>query len=62
MAVYCQGEQPIAEVRGTVETGGDALERSLWVATGRLFPDDYESSYGFNLFGNRISLGGWFGS
>ena len=54
LAVYCSDALPVAAVEGRA-TGADArsVERLVWQATGQLFPDDWESSYGLNwLFGD----------
>ncbi|MEO1018015.1 MAG: hypothetical protein AAFY56_10015 [Pseudomonadota bacterium] len=46
-AAFCEGRTRIAEVAGP--SGGASPEearRLVWRATGQLFPDDYEQSYG----------------
>ncbi len=61
-AVFCRGAEPIAEVQGMAAgTDTRAIERLIWQSTGRLFPDDYPETYGLNLFGWRVTLGGSFG-
>ncbi|MFO1038486.1 MAG: hypothetical protein U1E45_16735 [Geminicoccaceae bacterium] len=61
-AVWCVDDKPVAEVNGSIEgTGADQVDRLVWRSTSRLFPDDYQDTYGFNLFGNRVNFGGWFG-
>lgn len=59
LAAWCEGEAPAATVRGEAAAPGRAeAERLVWRATARLFPDDYADTYGFNLFGLRVGLGG----
>ena len=53
-AAFCDGERAVA-LAGT-ETGGDP-ERMIWRLVGRLVPDDYPDTYGFNLFGSRFRVG-----
>jgi hypothetical protein len=58
-AAWCAGDRAVAGVRGRAADGGSrALERLIWQSTGRLFPDDYAETYGFNLFGMRLTVGG----
>lgn len=57
-AAFCDGERAVAMVGA--EPAGDP-ERLIWRLTGRLVPDDYPETYGFDLFGNRISFGAGFG-
>lgn len=61
LAAWCDGERPVARVR--VAGAGDrvAQERAIWRAVDRLFPDDYADTYGWNLFGLRVTIGGSFG-
>jgi hypothetical protein len=54
------GARGLGERRGG-STGQGEAERLVWRATARLFPDDYADSYGFDLFGLRVGLGGSFG-
>jgi hypothetical protein len=54
-------ERPVARVRLPAAADRVARERAIWRATTRLFPDDYARSYGWNLFGLRITVGGSFG-
>lgn len=60
LAVFCDGSRAVAEVNATAS--GPALtdtQRMIWRATSRLFPDDWENSYGLGLFDRLgISLGG----
>lgn len=57
-AVFCADDLPLADARAVAEVPDPAaLGRTIWRTTARLFPDDYEESYGFNLFGSRIRLG-----
>jgi hypothetical protein len=61
-AVFCSGDEPVGEVQGTAAgTDTRAIERLVWQSTSRLFPDDYADTYGLNLFGWRVTLGGSFG-
>ena len=63
-AVWCDGPRAVADLSGTAGGTSPAdTERLVWRATARLFPDDYEDSYGWNLFGDRlrVGLGGSFG-
>lgn len=60
LAVYCSDELPVAAVDGTA-TAADArsVERLVWQATGRLFPDDWGQNYGLrNLFGGGSDASG----
>jgi hypothetical protein len=63
-AVFCEGGAAVADATAAAEgrTRADA-ERLIWRTTGRLFPDSYPESYGFDLFGRRagIGAGGTFG-
>ncbi len=58
LAAFCDGPRTIAALAGTA-AGPDAraVERLVWRATERLFPDDYEDRYGLRLFGDRIRFG-----
>jgi hypothetical protein len=57
-AVFCEGGAAIADATAATEgrTRVDA-ERLVWRTTGRLFPDDYPETYGFDLFGHRVGIG-----
>jgi hypothetical protein len=55
-AVFCDGAVPLAEV--ATRRDGGSVDRLIWRTTGFLFPDDYAETYGFNLFGYRVRLGG----
>jgi hypothetical protein len=63
-AVFCESGAAVADATAATDgrTRADA-ERLIWRTTGRLFPDDYPETYGFDLFGRRagIGLGGTFG-
>lgn len=61
LAAWCDGERPVARVRLATAADRVARERAIWRAMARLFPDDYAESYGWNLFGLRITVGGSFG-
>ena len=61
LAVFCDGVAPVAETRAAGPIAPDDLERMIWRSTSRLFPDNYVDTYGFNLFGWRIDLGGAYG-
>jgi hypothetical protein len=61
-AVFCNGGAFVADASATTEGRSLAdLDRLIWRTTGRLFPDDYPETYGFDLFGRRVSLGGYIG-
>jgi hypothetical protein len=53
-AAFCDGERAVA--LAGAEPGGDP-ERMIWRLVGRLVPDDYPDTYGFNLFGSRFRIG-----
>jgi hypothetical protein len=57
-AVFCEGGAAIADATAAAEgrTRADA-RRLVWRTTGRLFPDDYPETYGFDLFGRRVGVG-----
>lgn len=57
-AVLCDGDRPVASVRGTAAGPNAAdTQRLVWRTTGQLFPDDYPETYGLNLFGSRVRVG-----
>ncbi|MEK0086081.1 hypothetical protein [Benzoatithermus flavus] len=61
-AVFCDGGAYLADATGTTTDRSKAgVERLIWRTTGRLFPDDYQESYGFHLLGNRIGFSGRLG-
>jgi hypothetical protein len=61
-AVFCDGGAYVADASSTVDGRGAAeVERLVWRTTGRLFPDDYQETYGFDLFGNRVGFSGYLG-
>ncbi len=53
-AAFCDGERAVAVA--AADPKGDP-ERLIWRLVGRLVPDDYPDTYGFGLFGNRITFG-----
>ncbi len=59
-AAFCDGDRAVS-MAGS-EPGG-ASERLIWRLTGRLVPDDYQQTYGLNVFGGNfgVGLGGTFG-
>ncbi len=61
LAAWCDGDRPVARVRLPGSTDRVERERAIWRATARLFPDDYAETYGLNLFGLRVTIGGSFG-
>ncbi|BCX19340.1 MAG: hypothetical protein KatS3mg117_3022 [Geminicoccaceae bacterium] len=61
LAAWCEEDRPVARVRLPAAVDRVERERALWRATARLFPDDYADTYGWNLFGLRLTIGGSFG-
>lgn len=61
LAAWCDGERAVARVRLPAAVERVERERAVWRATARLFPDDYAETYGWNLFGLRVTLGASFG-
>jgi len=59
-AAFCDGDRAVS-MAGS-DPGG-ASERLIWRLTGRLVPDDYQQTYGLNVFGGNfgVGLGGTFG-
>ena len=53
-AAFCDGERAVA--LAGAEPGGEP-ERLIWRLVGRLVPDDWPDTYGFNLFGSRFGIG-----
>lgn len=53
-AAFCDGTRAVA-VAGA-DPAGDP-QRLIWRLVGRLVPDDYPDTYGFGIFGNRITFG-----
>ena len=53
-AAFCDGDRAVA-VAGAAPDGDP--ERLIWRLIGRLVPDDYPQTYGFGLFGNRVTFG-----
>jgi len=60
-AAWCDGDRPVARVRLPAAVDRVQRERAIWRAVARLFPDDYAETYGWNLFGLRVTIGGSFG-
>jgi hypothetical protein len=61
-ALFCNGGALVADAAAvTPGRTPAAVERLIWRTTARLFPDDYQDTYGFDLFGNRVGLGGQLG-
>lgn len=54
-AAFCDGSRAVAAV--SAERTGSP-ERLIWRLVGRLVPDDYPDTYGFDLLGNRVTIGG----
>lgn len=54
-AAFCDGERVVASA--VVAFEGDPA-RLIWRLTDQLVPDDYEESYGLDLLGNRVGVGG----
>lgn len=61
LAAWCEGSTVVARVRASGSTDPVQRERLVWRAAARLFPDDYADTYGWNLFGLRVTVGGSFG-
>lgn len=61
LAAWCDGDRPIARVRLEGAVDRVERERAIWRVVDRLFPDDYADTYGWNLFGLRVTVGGSFG-
>ena len=53
-AAFCDGARAVAVA--AADPSGDP-ERLVWRLVGRLVPDDYPDTYGFGVFGNRITFG-----
>jgi hypothetical protein len=53
-AAFCDGERAVA-MAATDPTGDP--ERLIWRLTGRLVPDNYPQTYGFNVFGGNFGVG-----
>ncbi len=61
-AAWCEKARTVAAVElPTGDPGARGVERAVWRAMAALFPDDYADTYGFDLFGQRITIGGTFG-
>jgi hypothetical protein len=59
LAAWCEDAYAAASVAGAAAGAGpEDVERLVWRATQRLFPDDYGETYGLDLFGWRVRLGG----
>lgn len=61
LAAWCEGSTVVARVRASGSTDPVQRERLVWRAAARLFPDDYADTWGWNLFGLRVTVGGSFG-
>jgi len=57
LAAWCDGERPVARLRLAGLRDRVERERAVWRAVDRLFPDDYPETYGWNLFGLRVTIG-----
>lgn len=58
-AVFCQGGTFVADALApTPSRTASEVQRLIWRTTGRLFPDDYSETYGFDLFGRRVGVEG----
>ena len=53
-AAFCDGARAVA--LAAADPSGDP-ERLVWRLVGRLVPDDYPDTYGFGVFGNRVTFG-----
>jgi hypothetical protein len=53
-AAFCDGARAVA-IAGADPAGEP--RRLIWRLVGRLVPDDYPDTYGFDLFGNRVTFG-----
>jgi len=53
-AAFCDGSRAVAVAGADPE--GDP-QRLIWRLVGRLVPDDYPDTYGFGIFGNRVTFG-----
>lgn len=61
LAAFCDGAEVIGLVREQAEVGSRRdVQRLLWRVAQRLFPDDYDSTYGINVLppGLGVGLGG----
>lgn len=57
-AVFCSAPLAVASAKAASEERTPAAaERLIWRTTRTLFPDDYDETYGFNLFGWRVRPG-----
>lgn len=61
LAAWCDGDRTVARVSLPAALTRAERERAVWRAMARLFPDDYADSYGWNLFGLRVTVGGSLG-
>ncbi len=62
VAAWCEEDRTVAAVEvPSGEPAAAAVERAVWRAMAALFPDDYADTYGLDLFGQRITIGGTFG-
>lgn len=57
--VFCQGGAFVAAADASTAGRSTAeVQRLIWRVTGRMFPDNYQDTYGFNLFGYRVGFDG----
>ena len=62
VAAWCEEGRTVAAVEvPSGEPAAAAVTRAIWRAMAALFPDNYADTYGFDLFGQRITIGGTFG-
>ena len=60
--VFCEGGSFVAAADASAPSRSPAeMQRLIWRVASRIFPDDYQDSYGFNLFGNRVDVDGSLG-
>lgn len=61
-AAWCEGPTAVAGIVGeAADSSRAALERLVWQATGRLFPDTYADDAGLDFWGMKVRPGGSFG-
>lgn len=60
LAAFCDGDEPLGVARTEGRASGPDerdFRRLLWRAAGELFPDDYESTYGFGVLPPGVGVG-----
>lgn len=58
LAVFCDGTEVIGLARNQAEVGNRRdIQRLLWSTAWRLFPGDYESTYGINVLPPSTGVG-----